>query len=380
MTTWMYDAKRKAESVTKKETVRVDLPAKGWLSSIAIKMSAKNGGTSNIENHLHDNVTKIEVVGAGGATIKSLTGVQAQGLNWFDGQRKSWNQMTEYLSEVNQEQFILNFGRGYMDTEYMLDCSKIIDGQLKFTYDLGTIRATAADSYLGTDQDIDIVYLIPDNFTGPAPKGYIKSTETKSWTSAASGINYVTIPKENPIRRIMLRAYESGISPAATLTNLKLTANNGAYIPWDNTLTKLKDLNSLLYKPANLNYPYLWIKDGQARETNIAFSEEFAFTGLAERAVGIASEAYGKVTLGLDNVTSATTVTTNPITSEEQVRMALSGYGYHNCFMLPFDVPKWDEGNLLNNPTPRYSELMLELTQGNEGAAASVVTEELIKQ
>ena len=65
MTNWMWDAKRKTASVDSKKTERIDLPEKGFLSSILIKMNAVNGGTSNVANHLHDCVTKIEAVGAG---------------------------------------------------------------------------------------------------------------------------------------------------------------------------------------------------------------------------------------------------------------------------------------------------------------------------
>ena len=120
MTTWMYDAKRKSASVTKKKTETIDLPAKGWLSSIAIRLAAMNGGNAlgNIENHLHDNVTKIEVVGAGGETIKSLTGVQIQALNHADEGKMPWAQFSEAPDTYNIEQFILNFGKKFMDTEF----------------------------------------------------------------------------------------------------------------------------------------------------------------------------------------------------------------------------------------------------------------------
>ncbi len=377
MTTWMFDAKRKSASVDKKKTERIDLPAKGWLSSIAIRLSGMNGADAagNINNHIHDVMTKIEVIGAGGATLKSLTGVQVQALNWADQESMPWAQFTEAASKYNIEQFILNFGKNYMDTEHMLDCSKIVDGQLKITWDMGAVRATAASAYLGTDQVLDVVYAIPDNYTGPAPQGYIKSTETKSWTSLASGIDYVTLPKDNPIRRIMVRAYESGISPAANITNLKLTANNGSYVPWDNTLTKLKDLNSLWYPQAQMYLDDLLTQDGLAKELNIAFPDEITLTPIAARAAGVSAEAYGNVTIALSDLATPTVIST-----DEALRMTAEGYGYHNAFMLPFDKPKFDESALLNAATPRYSDLMLEVTQGNAGAATSIVTEELIKQ
>ncbi len=373
MTNWMWDAKRKTASVDSKKTERIDLPEKGFLSSILIKMNAVNGGTSNVANHLHDCVTKIEAVGAGGETMKSYTGVEAQALSWFDGLHRPWSQKVESADSYNQEHFILNFGRYFGDTEYMLDCSKIVDGQLKITWDLATNTAVGATGYLGSDQDIDVNYLIPLDWAGGAPKGYVKTTETKAFTSAVSGIDYTTIPRDNPIRRIMIRAYESGISPAATLTNAKLIAGNNKYIPWDNSMKVLKDLNTVYYPPVWNYFDDIFAKDATTTETNVAYSTDPKLVPTDERSAWPKSEAYGKITVGLDDLATPTA-----IASEEKVRLSAVGWGYHNCFMLPFDKPDWKPELLLQAQT--YSDLKLELTQGNAGGAVAVVTEEVVAQ
>lgn len=373
MVNWMWDAKRKAASVDNKKTERIDLPENGFLSSIMFRFSPENGATSNINNHVHDCVTKLEAVGAGGQTMKSITGVECQGLDWFDHQRRPWGQYTEAGGATNQEQFILNFGRFFGDTEYMLDCSKIVDGQLKLTWDLAEVRATGATAFLGTTQEIDVIYLIPHDWTGPAPKGYIKSTETKSFTSAASGIDYVKIPRDNPIRRIMIRAYESGISPAATLTNLKLNADNGKLVPWDNSMTKLKDLNSIYYKPVWMYFNDVYADNADTREVHVAYSHNTIVEAVDRNdIVRDSDEVYGKVTIaGTQHDNSA-------IGGDVKLQISTHGWGYHNCFMLPFDKPVWDPQLFLQAQT--FGELNLELTQGNAGGAVAVVTEEVVAQ
>ncbi len=372
---WMWDAKRKSASVSKKMTERIDLPETGFLSSIYVVFAAENGSSYNEDNHLHDCVTKIEVVGAGGETLKSLTGVQGQGLNWFDKSDISRMQVTEGGAEWQAERWMINFGRYWKDTEYMLDCGKVIDGQLKITWDLSAVRAVSdTTAFKDANAELGVVYAIPHDFAGPAPKGYIKSTETKSWTSEASGINYVKIPRNNPIRRIMVRCYESGVAPTSGITNLKLNGDSGKVVPWDNDLGALVSMNMFHYPVARYYINGVRVVNGDTKEIHLGWCREPQVQPItADRQAWPSAETHGKVTIGLYD-----TATPTAISSEELVRLSGSGWGFHNCVMLPFDIPKWNEELLLQ--AQALGSLDLEVTQGNAGAAVSFVTEEVVKQ
>jgi len=367
---WMYDPEKKQESIDKKKTDSMDLPETGFLSSIHIRIAAKNGGTSNEDNHLHDCLTKIEVIGAGGRTYKSTSGVQCQALNWFDQGYKSWNQMTEWASGWNIETFVVNFGKHFMDTEHMLDCAKVLNGKLRLTWNLEEVRTIGATGYLGTEQQMDVLYIMPHEYKGPAPKNYIKSTETEAWVSKAAGTEPVKLPRNNPIRRVMIRAWESGISPAATIKNLKIDADNGKIVPYDNTLGKLKDLNAIWY-PIAYNYLNdIWAKENDTKEIHLAYSHDTTVQAVdAPRITRDKDEIYGKVIIGDTDHAGV------PITVEEKLQLRAIGYGYHNCFMFPFDKPEWKEELLLQAQT--FGKLDLEVTQGNAGGAISIVTEEI---
>ena len=367
---WMYDAEMKQESIDKKKTDSRDLPETGFLSSIHIRMAAKNGATSNEDNHLHDCLTKIEVVGAGGKTYKSTSGVQCQALNWFDQGYKPWNEIRESGGQWNIETFVVNFGKQFMDTEHMLDCAKVLNGKLRLTWNLEEVRTIGATAYLGTDQQMDVIYIMPHEYKGPAPKNYIKSTETEAWTSAATGTEPVKLPRNNPIRRVMVRAWESGISPAATIKNLKIDADNGKYVPYDNTLGKLKDLNAQWYPIAYNFLQEVWAKDGDTKEVHTAYSPDTdIYEANLNQKAWARSEAYGKVLIGLSDLAGTL------ITTETSLKLSTNGWGYHNCFMFPFDKPEWKEELLLQAQT--FGKLDLEVKQGNAGGAISIVTEEL---
>lgn len=368
---WMYDAQRKSEYVEKKKTLSIDLPESGFISSIAIVFKAKNGATSNVDNHIHDCLKKIEIVAAGGRTLKSISGVQAQALNAFDQDHKDFDYLSEIGGEVQIESFNVNFGRYFMDTAYMLDCSKFLDAKLRLTWDLETVRAVGATGFTGDDQTLDVVFVIPHDYKGPAPGSFIKSTETEAWTSLASGTNYTKIPRDYVIRRIMLRAWEPGISPAATLTNVKLNGDNGKIVPFDNTFEKLKDLNAITY-PYGYNFlAKVFAKNADVKESHVAYSDDAFFRSvIAKRIAAVTSNDYGELTLSLTDDAGAA------IVAEEALNVGAKGHGYHNCFMLPFDKPTWQPELFLQ--ANAFGKLDLELIQGNAGAEVSVVTEEIV--
>jgi len=370
---WMYDAKRKAASVVKKDTHKIDLPTKGLLSSIYISLAAQNGATSNEDNHLHDCLTKIEIVGAGGETIKSISGVQLQALNWFDHGHINRVQMREDGGQWQVERFIINFGEYWKDTHRMLDCAKVLDGQLRLTYDLSQVRAVGATAFADQNAALSVIYMMPHEYKGPAPVNYVKSTETKQWMTEASGIEYVKLPRVNPIRRIMIRAYEVGRSPWSNLRNIKLNGDNGKYVPYDNSYGTLVSLNADDYREV-WNYMQLVLaKNGDTKEIHLGSSQDVTLQPTAARSAYPAAEAYGKVTIGLYDLATPTAIAV-----KEPVHLSCHGHHYHNCAMLPFDRPAIIEELLLQ--AQGFGTLELEIAQGNAGAAASVVTEELVKQ
>jgi len=371
---WMYDAKRKSASVSKKKTELIDLPETGFLSSIYIALSASNGNTSNEDNHLHDCLTKIEVVGAGGETIKSITGIQGQVLNYLDKESIPRHQMREDGQYSQTERWLLNFGRYFQDTEYMLDCNKVVDGQLKITWDLAAVRAVN-DSTAFKDQNatLSVINMIPHEYAGPAPKGYIKSTETKQWTTGSSGIEYVKIPRDNPIRRILIRAFESSVGMDDNITNLKLNGNNGNIVPYDDTVGSLVSLNMMHYPPMENLIQVVKVKDRDRKGSHIGWIKTADLTTYGPYVPWMYAERYDNLEIGLWDLNAGVLEAV-----AQTVYMNCVGWAYHNSVVLPFDKPTWKEELLLQAQT--FGSLELEVTQGNADAAASVVTEEVVTQ
>ncbi|KKM82642.1 hypothetical protein LCGC14_1317540 [marine sediment metagenome] len=371
---WMWDAKRKSASVAKKETHRIDLPETGFLSSIYVVLAAENGSSHNEDNHLHDCLTKIEVVGAGGETIKSITGIQAQVLNWLDKESVNRHQLREDAGYWQAERWAINFGRYFQDTEYMLDCSKIIDGQLRLTWDLAAVRAVSdTTAFKDANASLGVVYAVPHDYAGPAPKGYIKSTETKQWTTDASGIEYVKIPRDNPIRRIVIRAHEEGIAASANISNLKLNGDNGKIVPFDNDLGSLLSLNQLDYGPIDNYGMVVRVKDADTKPAHMGWIKRLQFTPDAQNFIWNRGELYDRITFGISDLATPTLTT-----SELYAHVNCSGWAFHNSVVMAFDRPKWNDELLLQ--AQGFGSLELEVNQGNAGGAASIVTEEVVTQ
>lgn len=211
----------------------IDLPNKGLLSGIELKVWGTNGsGVDKPDVWLHDRLTKIELIVNGSKVIKSLTGEQLLA-DMLYKKTPIWSHDMKNMDAASCEGFFyINLGRFYHDEEYMLDLSKVNDPELRITYDFektsqngwtNGVAMTAAPS-----RSV-ILHLLKDN--AAASKGYIKTSELHRFTSGPSKKENMTVPRGPVYSNLYLQSLYASQGIGIVLDKLELNINSDDLIP-----------------------------------------------------------------------------------------------------------------------------------------------------
>lgn len=209
-----------------------DLPRKGIISNLLLELYAKSG-SENEDIFLANVLSKIEVMGNGSTVIQSLDGRQIQAAAAYDDQK--WPMDKELAPSGGCWGFFdIRFGRYPGDQKYALDCSKWDSLELKITYNLvagGAINTTGFTASIGT---IRVTGLFSPDGADLAPVGFIKKAEKKTYTSAASGTEDLSLPDDYPYRRLLLFQETKEHYPHEGFQYVTVNINHGARKPIDN--------------------------------------------------------------------------------------------------------------------------------------------------
>lgn len=203
----MYTQKeylREGVTMVRNQTYRLDLPKSGLLSSLLFKLSAScaSGATLSVANwRLEDYLTKVEIIGNGATIIKSLDVAHLQFMAWLNQGIVPPHYWRNYATNTQFAYFMVMFGRFIGDPNYGLDLSRFDSVELRVTN-------TATSTYYGTDITASILqtYMreLPGSFAG-----YVRSEEFRKWTTVQNATEYLLLPTEYPISRVVLRAVPS---------------------------------------------------------------------------------------------------------------------------------------------------------------------------
>jgi len=363
--TWRRHVVAEAETLSDAEVWTYDLGTRGILSGIILEIEATNGSTSNTDNHVHDCVKKIELTD-GARKLLSVTGVQAQALAWADTGRCPPDVIDENADQVQKAVFPIWFGRYPGDTEYFIDLSRLSNPKIEVDWDIANVKSTGATGFVSGSGKITCILIKDDIGPFPTAKGYFRKIEQYKWTTAASGDERVKLPVDFPWRRIMLRAYESGVAMTSSVTDWKLSMDNDKFIFAEEKINRTLDLNIMEVGSLPQVEQRILKANDETFESNIA--DPLSVQLISEydaRNVDVTSTTGGKITISLYDLATPTADTT-----ARPIKALVKGRGYHNCVFMNFE-------KLGFFPAPSYGKGDLIVTQGNAGAAASVVLEEV---
>ena len=358
---------RQGQSLDDSGTYIIDLNLSEPISALVLFLEATNGATSNQGVRVHDDIDKIELVD-GAETIVSVSGIELQAFNFYHFGRDVYRSLDEGAAAVQKEAFIIPFGRFIGDPEYHLNPKRFTNPQLKITTSL-TVSATAGFA-TGT-LSLDVIALVFAE-SPPAARGFFMLKNLYSFTTVASGDETVNMPRDYPYRALMVRAYESGTAFETDLTNLKLTCDNDAFIPFNIESGHLVRHNVDWRGKVALEMKLLRT-DGDTVSLWLPYIDEAVANALND--LDVASfDAVSVNTAVLQLLSLTATPTIAKSTSDTAVLAKFKGYA-------PFFTVCYPWGDLIGQPdyfpATKYGSIDLKLTQGGAGAAASVVLQQI---
>lgn len=171
------------------------------------------------------NITKIEVVD-GSNVLYSLSGMEAQALDFYQTGRVRHNNGSYVTSWELAANFYINFGRKLWDTEFALDPKKFTNPQIKVTFDEDVATGTPTSNYLSILADVFDEKTV-------SPSGFLMSKELYSYTPTTSGWEFIDLPSDYPYRKLMLQARYQDKWLGALIGEVKLSENNDRKVPLD---------------------------------------------------------------------------------------------------------------------------------------------------
>ncbi len=206
-----------AEAITTAATKTIDINLKDVISRLSIELKL-TGVLSVPTAHPAKAISKIEIVD-GSNVIFSMKGIGALALDYYDtGVVPAV--APAYLAGVSSEaMFNLNFGRKLFDEELALDPKRFNNLQLKISHDVtkGGCAPVAGE-----------IRVFADVFDQKVPtlRGFLCSKEHYAYTLASAGIEYVDLPTDFLIRKLLLQTYSDTTYPYQQINQVKLSEDH----------------------------------------------------------------------------------------------------------------------------------------------------------
>lgn len=356
----------------------IDLPKSAMLSELLLRITATHGANPNYDNHLWNCISKVEVIVDGSTVVKSLTGVQLLMLAYYNTLKMPWDNAQEQETTESIQVFPILFGRFPGDLEYGLDCSKVLNPQLKITWDTTGAGLDATSLYsTSTYPVLDLNALQLLDGAGMFAKGYIKSHEIETWSPTTnSEIKRVELPTGNVYRRLFIRNFSTDWWPWQSLKYTYLDLNIGVKQPFKMDTEEWVTMNREQFGLITVRR-HIAVKSGQVHRDSFLGQTCFAFS----QPVGAWRSGFLYGGSGQhwqfeykDDLTDAL------ITTGVEGFMVAHGDCYQSGLVLPFDWP--DDRFLLDSR--RWTDVDLVLEAASAGISTilpsiAIILEEIIK-
>ena len=358
----------KEKTLADSGTETIELAVVDPISEIQIRVKNKNGATSNKNNPISRNVTKIEIVD-GSNVIYSMSGMLAQALSYYQRGVVPSMQRQGGPSENQEDLYIVRFGRWLWDPIYALVPQAFRNLQLKITWNFATVTAIGATGFLTNNGKLSIIARIIEGLE-TTPTAFLLAKDHYDWTTAASGDERISLPTDHDYVMMLFRAWETEVKLYTTITNLKLSIDQDKIIPFDipawDLLKQMENdfglitLEQHIYATTEENIQ-TWLGVGESAVVipETLSSDPTTLYGVAN-IYGLDSGHVNLVHRNPGNTAAVTNI----------LHLILRGQALNHCFCIPFgnmgDPDSWLKA-------PSAGEIKAIITQGNAGAAASLV-------
>ena len=183
--------------------------------------------------YLLEDIDKIEIVD-GSDVLFSLSGTQCAAAQLYHTGKMPFMAISaNHVAAYNRMQVKILFGKNEDDTEFALDCTKLVNPQLKVTHSY----AEEAEHWKVSGQTMTVQALILEG--APKPRGFFMTKEIYGWTKATTGDETIDLPRDFPYRFIMLQAVHCATPVYAEFSKIKLSCNFDEFVPISETTEDL---------------------------------------------------------------------------------------------------------------------------------------------
>jgi len=203
-----------AETITAAGTKTIDIDIADPITRLTVMMKLTNNGSVPTA-HPALALTKLEIVD-GSDILCSLSGYEIQALDFYHNGVAPYADLI-YLNDVmSLLSFNIDFGRYLHDPVLALNPARFKNLQLKIQHNLAA-GGSAPDS-----MDLRVRADVFDE-NQPTPEAFLMSKEIYSYSLASSGNEYIDLPVDYPIRKMLVLSRAASKAPYEQFNLLKLS-------------------------------------------------------------------------------------------------------------------------------------------------------------
>lgn len=344
-------------------TKTFDLDYSDIITGIDLDFGGTNGATSNKNNPLERNVSKIEIVD-GGESLWNLPGDVAYALFAQQHGAPGDDYYTECPTDTPYVSIPIRFGRYLYDPDLGFVPRNFKNPQLKITFNEATVNTAGATGYVSDSIHLSIIVRLMEE--AAAPGGYLMAKDVEDYTSLGSGDHTTDMPTDYPWRLLFVRAYEAGTDLRGSISNYKLNCDRGKYIPFDLTSGNLLSRMAEVF-PMTSRSNYVRADNGDVVQTWMGIDIEQAIHGrTATRIVTAGAFWPGQTTV-------ATYTHAGAASDDVDAHLIVRGYCPHNTLFIPFGrldvIGEWFNA-------PAHNSVVLYQTQADADAEVNVCVQQ----
>ena len=361
-------------------TRTVELARAGFLSAILLRLECTNGATSGTEE-LIDAIDRIEIIADGSDVLFSLEGTELYKWNIAWLKRRPPIVRTMRLSVVQELSLLIPFGRFIGDPEANLNLSQYKRVELSIRFS-PTISGTAFTTATFTITAIEYSWRPEDVPAGR--RGFLRTRQIRSFTSAASGDELIELDRAHPLTAIMVYAREAGIADGVDIDTLEVRESDGRIIPYSSRWLDAQMENQIEMDLDAYESGVALRTDAGTIDTLVSrilsarvdIEDDTGAADAADPVAKIASVTADRITLSVVETDNDGTDGGSSVASAlYPIHWEARGIGIGNAVLIPLS-----EMGDLEHPydTPSKDKVQLVLSNAAAGAAVRVSTQELV--
>lgn len=204
----------------------IDINMKDSISRMTIVFKFTVVTASVLLKNPRECITKIELLD-GSKVIRSLTGIEASAVSFQQTKKPPYSRYSLTATDECVMAFPMNFGRYLWDESLALRPEMFDNLQLRISFDEDAANASVVANSCA---------VFADAFSsegGKTPVGYLKAYRQYAFTRVASAHEYVDLPTNETIRKIMIVGAMTDYSLLDLIDNFKLSINGDERVPYD---------------------------------------------------------------------------------------------------------------------------------------------------